>query len=593
MTNFIQHCAIAWRRGCALVLAIACAIALSGCSGAILKGNAAQVPQVVLSILSDPKTFNYVLSAESPNIFGLTYEGLVEENPLTGAIEPALAKSWEVSPDKLRIVFTLREGLKWSDGEPLTIDDVVFSYNKLFLNEEIPTNVRDSLRIGQSGRFPTVKKVDDRRVEFTFPEPFAPFLGATGLAILPAHALQQFVEDKNSEGKPVFLSQWGVDTPPDDIIVNGPYKLKTYATSQRVIFERNPYYWRKDEQGNSLPYIQEVVWEIVENQDTALLQFRSLGLDSISISPEYYSLLKREEKRGKFTIYNGGPAYGTSFILFNLNQGKRNGKPLISPIKSRWFNNVKFRQAVAYGINYQQTINNVFRGLGAPQKSPISVQSPFYDQGLKGYEYNPEKAKSLLKEAGFKYNPQGQLFDADGNRVRFILSTNAGNKTRESMMTQIVQDLAKIGIQVDSNSLAFNVVVDKLSNSLDWECILLGLTGGNEPNDGANVWFPEGNLHMFNQKPQPGQKPVEGWVASDWEKRIHQLYIQAAGEFDLAKRKALYAETQRIAEEYLPFIYLVNPFSLAAVRDRIQPIQYSALGGAFWNIDELKLTSEE
>jgi peptide/nickel transport system substrate-binding protein len=593
MTNILQRSASAWRRGLASILALACAIALLGCSPAMLKGKAARVPQVVLSILSDPKTFNYVLSAESPNIFGLTYQGLVEENPLTGETEPALAKSWEISPDKLRIVFTLREGLKWSDGQPLTVDDVVFSYNKLFLNEKIPTNVRDSLRIGQSGKFPTVKKLNEQRVEFIFPEPFAPFLGATGLAILPAHALQKSVEQKNSEGQPVFLNTWGVDTPADQIVVNGPYKLKSYATSQRVIFERNPYYWKKDAQGNPQPYIPEVVWEIVENQDTSLLQFRSGGLDSIAVSPEYFSLLKREEDRGKFTIYNGGSSYGTTYILFNLNQGKRDGKPLVDPIKSRWFNTVEFRQAVAYALDRQQTINNIFRGLGEPQKSPISVQSPFYDKSLKGYDYNPEKAKALLREAGFKYNEQGQLFDAEGNRVRFVLSTNAGNQTREAMMTQIVQDLAKIGIQVDPNPLAFNVVIDKLSNSLDWDCILLGLTGGNEPNDGANVWFPEGNLHMFNQKPQPGQKPIEGWKVSDWERKIHQLYIQAAGEFDLAKRKAIYAETQRIAEEYLPFIYLVNPFSLAAVRDRIQPIQYSALGGAFWNIDELKLTSED
>jgi peptide/nickel transport system substrate-binding protein len=590
MTNFLQNWVAAWQRGLALLLVFA--IALSGCSPAILQGKAEQVPQVVLSILSDPKTFNYVLSAESPNIFGLTYEGLVKENPLTGEVEPALAESWEVSPDNLRIIFTLREGLKWSDGKPLTVDDVIFSYNQLFLNEEIPTNVRDSLRIGQSGQFPTVKKLDERRVEFTFPEPFAPFLGATGLGILPAHALQEFVETKDSEGNPIFLSKWGVDTPLDEIIVNGPYKLKSYTTSQRVVFEKNPYYWRKDEQGNSLPYIQEVVWEIVENQDTALLQFRSGSLDYISVSPEYFSLLKREEERGKFTIYNGGSAYGTNFIIFNLNKGKRNGKPLVSPIKSRWFNNVKFRQAVAYAIDYEQMINNTFRGLGAPQKSPISTQSPFYDENLQGYEYNPQKAKALLKEAGFKYNEQGQLLDADGNRVRFSLSTNAGNKIRESIMAQISQDLARIGMQVDAEPLAFNVVVDKLSNSLDWDSVLLGLTGGNEPNDGANVWFPEGNLHMFNQKPQPGQKPIEGWEVSDWETEIYQLYIQAAGEFDPEKRKEIYAETQRIADEYLPFIYLVNPFSLAAVRDRIGPIEYSALGGAFWNIEELKVTSQ-
>ena len=137
--------------------------------------------------------------------------------------------------------------------------------------------------------------------------------------------------------------------------------------------------------------------------------------------------------------------------------------------------------------------------------------------------------------------------------------------------------------------MAFNVLVDKLSNSLDWECHLIGLTGGNEPNDGANVWFPDGNLHMFNQKPQAGGKPLEGRKVADWEKKIGQLYIQAAQEFDTEKRRQIYAETQKITEEYLPFIYLVNPYSLTAVRNKVQGIQYSALGGAFWNIEELKI----
>lgn len=143
----------------------------------------AKVPQLVQSILSDPKTFNYALSQESPNIFGLTFEGLVSENPITGEIEPALAESWKVSDDKLRIVFTLRPNLKWSDGQPLTVDDVIFTYNDIYFNEKIPTDARDVLRIGQSRQLPKVRKVGDRQVEFVTKEPFAPLLRTTGLVI--------------------------------------------------------------------------------------------------------------------------------------------------------------------------------------------------------------------------------------------------------------------------------------------------------------------------------------------------------------------------------------------------------------------------
>lgn len=559
---------------------------LSSCGFNPSQGNESRLIQ---SILSDPKTFNAVLSQESPNIFGLTYEGLVTENPLTGEIEPALAQSWTISEDKLSIIFTLKKDLKWSDGQPLTVDDVVFSYNQLYLNEEIPSNARDSLRIGQSRALPIVEKVDNLQVKFTISEPFAPFLESTGLSILPKHILEEKVTTKGKDGKPIFLSFWGVDTPPDKLIVNGAYKLKNYATSQRIIFTKNPYYWQKDKQNNSLPYIEEVVWEIVESTDTSILQFRSGSLDSIAVSPEYFSLLKREENRGDFTIHNGGAAYGITFMSFNLNQGSRNGKPLVDPIKSKWFNKINFRKAIAYGINRERMINNIYRGLGEEQNSPISVQSPFYDPTIIGYNYEPELAKKILLQEGFKYNEEGILLDAENNQVRFTLLTNAGNRIRESLGSQIKQDLSLIGITVDFTPIAFNVLVDKLSNSLDWDAHIIGFTGGNEPNGGANLWFPDGNLHLFNQKPQPGRPPIQGRKIADWEAKIGDLYIEGARELDLEKRKEIYAETQQLAREYLPLIYLVNPYSLAAVRNRIQAVEYSALGGAFWNLEKLKI----
>jgi peptide/nickel transport system substrate-binding protein len=580
---------VTWsRRGLAISLAAIATFTINGCNSASSELQARGVSQVVQAILSDPKTFNPVLSqdATSSSVGGTIFAGLVEENPITGEIEPALAKSWEFSEDKLRIVFTLREGLKWSDGHPLTADDVVFTYNQLYLNAEIPSSERDILRIGQTGALPTVQKMNDLQVQFTIPEPFAPFLANTGLSILPAHILRETLEKRDGQGKPIFFSTWSVDTPPEKIVASNAYKLSNYATSQRVVFERNPYYWKTDKQGERLPYIERVIWEIVESTDTSLLQFRSGSLDAVSITPDYFSLLKKEENRGNFTIYNGGPDYGTNFITFNLNQGRRNGKPLVDPIKSRWFNNLKFRQAVAYGIDRERMINNIYRGLGKPQNSPISVQSPYYYEGIKGYKYNPEKAKQLLQEAGFKYNPRQELLDADGNRVRFTLHTNAGNKIREAMGSQIREDLGKIGIKVDFSPLAFNVLTDRLDNSLDWECILLGLTGGNEPNSGANVWFPDGNLHMFNQ----GKPDLQGRKIADWEEEIGQLFIAGAKELNETKRKAIYAEIQRLTSEYVPFIYLVNPLALGAVRNKIQPIEYSALGGAFWNLDELKIT---
>ncbi|MGL4879684.1 MAG: ABC transporter substrate-binding protein, partial [Waterburya sp.] len=476
-------------------------IPITACNPNTLLANSDQPPKLIETILTDPKTFNPVIATEvTGSAFGsMLFEGLILENPITGKIEPALAESWTISDDNLEITYTLRPNLKWSDGHPLTAEDVEFTYNQLYLNPEIPTGMRDVLRIGQSGALPKITKLNDRQVKFTVPEPFAPFLGVTGASILPAHILRPTIEQKDKDGNLLFLSTWTVDTPPDKMIASGAYKFKSYSTAERVVFEANPYYWKKAETGEDLPHIKEVVWEIVESTDTSLIQFRSGSLDSMNVSPEYFSLLKKEEGKGNFTIYNGGEVYSMNFIMFNLNQGKINGKPVVNPIKSRWFNNLNFRQAVSYGIDRDRMINNIFRGLGKPQVSHIARQSPFYYDGLEGYPYNPEKAKQLLVEAGFKYNQQGQLFDQDDNRVSFALITNSGNKIREAMGNQIEEDLAKIGIKVNFKTINFNVLISKTDTTLDWDCILLGFSGGNEPNSAFNLWSPDGNVHMFNQ----------------------------------------------------------------------------------------------
>ncbi|CUR35071.1 putative periplasmic component of ABC-type transport system [Planktothrix tepida PCC 9214] len=579
---------IFWRRWLAILLFFITVIILNSCNPVHLKTKDSQL---VVSYLTDPKTFNPALVVELTHILPYTYEGLVKEND-QGKLEPCIAESWKFSKDYKKIVFLIRKGLKWSDGVPLTADDVVFTYNEIYKNPAIPSYAKDFLKMGKNRAFPTVRKLDDFRVEFTLPEPWFPFLRITKMEILPAHALREAVNTKNEEGQPKFLSTWGTDTAPEKIIVNGPYKIETYQPGERIIFRKNPYYWRKDLQGNRQPYIDRVIWNTVKNTDTALLQFRSGGLDFIDVHPDYFSLLKQEEKRGKFTIYNNGPSLGSTVIAFNLNKGSRNGKPLIDPIKSRWFNTLEFRQAVAYGIDRQQILNNVYRGLGELQNSPLSVNSPYYlseKAGLKVYEYNPQKAKELLLKAGFQYTKVGQLLDEQGNPVRFTLITDASNKVLQAMAVQVKQDLARIGISVDFNPVSLSLFLEKINFAFDWECTVLTTIVGIEPNEWANIWLPSGRWHFFNQQSPSAERSIMGREVAKWEQKIGDLYIQAAGEFDEEKRKALYGETQRISQNYLPFIYLVNPLSMLAVRNRIQGVKPSPYVGTYWNIYEMKL----
>ncbi|MEO1299677.1 MAG: ABC transporter substrate-binding protein, partial [Cyanobacteria bacterium J06636_16] len=275
-------------------------------------------------------------------------------------------------------------------------------------------------------------------------------------------------------------------------------------------------------------------------------------------------------------------------------QASRDGQPLVDPIKSRWFNSVAFRKAVSHAIDRTAIINNIYQGLGEPQTSPLPVQSPFYagpEEGIPTYDYDLAKTRSLLEAEGFQYNAENQLLDADGNRVRFSLITNSGNWVREAIGAQIKQDLAQIGMQVDFQPISFNALVTKLSDTLDWEAHIIGFTASLEPNGGAPIWLLNGSLHAFNQNALPGQTPLEGWEAAEWEQAVADIYLQAAQELDEAKRYELYRESQRLTQEYLPFIYLVNSLNLGAVRNTIQGVKYSGLVRPYdlWNVYELKI----
>ena len=581
-----------------LVRIILCCLLIltSGCSPTLLNSQSNNNSRLVLVSPSPPSTFNYAMSRSSYDFFRFIYKGLISENGLTGELEPALAESWVLSENKKRIIFTLRSELKWSDGKPLTADDVIFTYQDIYLNQKIPTIYRDFLRIGSSGAFPSVKKIDRRRVEFILPEPFAPFLRyIEKLKILPAHALRDTILSTDGDGKPLFLSTWNTNTQPQKIISNGPFKLANYIPSQRIILEKNPFYWRNDSAGNSLPYIDKLIIQIIPSTDNQLIRFRSGELDSIGVDPEAFQLLKREEERGKYKIYNRG-ALGYRFVGFNLNQAKNSeGKPLLNPIKSRWFNNLAFRQAVAYAINRQQINNTIYRGLGEIKHSALGVQSPYYlspEAGLKVYKYNPEKSKKILLDSGFQYNDANELLDENGNRVEFTILVKSEEKLRIDTAVKIQGDLSHIGIKANLQILNFNSVLKKLLYSRDWECYVgaFGITDADiEPNLLSLFWSSNGSFHQFNLGSKPGEPKIKNWQVSDWEKEIDRLFTAGYQTIDENKRREIYGEFQQIVAEQLPIFFLVNPLAIQAVRNHIDNFKSSAIGSAFWNIDELKI----
>jgi peptide/nickel transport system substrate-binding protein len=516
--------------------------------------------------VSDPSTFNPILaqSTTSTGPLASIFDGLVEANGKTTDIEPALAESWTVSPDGRTWRFVLRQGLQWSDGAPLTADDVLFTF-KVIYDKRIPNSAADVLTV--AGKPIAVKKIDARTVEFSTPQPFGPFLREIGNAsIIPQHKL----EVPYNAGQ--FNQTWGINTPAREIVGTGPYIMTQYQAAQRITYDRNPHYWKVDGHGQRLPYMDHIALTIVPNPNAQRLLFQDSQTDSYGLRPSEYSEFKRGEKTGGYTVYDGGPGFGSEFLVFN--QNPQAGMP---DYKLKWFQNTKFRQAVSFAVDRQAIINQVYAGHAVAEYGPESPADRFFfNPNVMQYPYSLDKAAQVLAEAGFKKGADGTLRDADGHPVQFVISTNADNPDRVAIGNIIRQDLAALGMQVTFAPEAFNTLVAKLESSYRWEAVVLGLTGGIEPADGQNVWLSSGTLHMwYPRQPKP---------ASDWEAQIDRYFTLAATTVDQNRRRDYYNQWQEIAAEQVPMIYTSIPYSFVAVRNLFGNIQFTAFGGAFWNL---------
>ncbi|MDI6794456.1 MAG: ABC transporter substrate-binding protein, partial [bacterium] len=590
-----------------LVLAAGCVI---GCTGG--KKKAPEVKPkgsyggtLVLSTISGPKSFNDIIAKETSTTgaIGYLFEGLTKTDGVTTEVVPCLAKSWEFSQDGLVWTFHLRNDVTWFDGEPFTADDVIFTYNDLVFNESIPASARDIFKI--DGQKPGIEKADDYTVVFTLSKPFVPLLRYLGQAILPEHVLRPAVE----EGR--FNSTWGVDTDPSKLIGTGPFKLIEFRQDERLVYERNPHYWKKDKEGNSLPYLERIVVQIVENQDVELINFESGELDIIGLRSKDYTHLKQKEKESNFTIYNCGPAFGTNFICFNQNPLK------VKSPKIDWFTDPGFRKAVAHAIDKETIINNVLNGLGYPQTAAMSKAAvAFFNPKVSTCEYDLDKAANILSEAGYKdRDGNGIIEDSQGNPIKFTLLTNAENTVRKDIGTIIQADLKKLGMDTTFSPIDFNNLVTRLDASYDWEAILIGLTGGVDPHGGKNVWESSGHLHLWNPRPhepnplsdeeKADKKKVSEWEEKKvayqkelavweekitaWEREVDDIFNQGVSEMDPEKRKALYNRWQEIVAEQLPLIYTVNDPAIYAVRNKFGNLKPTAYGGTLHNIEEIYL----
>ncbi len=538
--------------------------------------------RLIVATAGDPKTFNPITENESSSsdIIRFLYAGLMGFDWVTQKATPGLAASYKVAEDQKTWTFTLRKNLKWSDGQPLTVDDVVFTWNEIIFNPKVDNVTRDLFM--QDGKPFTVTKVDDFTVQIVTPQVYPPFLEfAGGIPILPKHKLAEAVKKGN------FTSSYGIDTPPAELVGSGPYKLKAFKSGELTLLERNPYFAQTDSKGQRQPYIDEVIYTTVPDMNAVSLRMLA-GEANVheNVRPDEYTRFKDAAAQGKFKLIDLGISLDKSFFWFNLNteNNPKTGKPHVAPHKLKWFREAKFRQAMALAVDRDSIIKGAYFGRGEAHFGFVSpANKKWYNPNTPKYPYDLAKAKALLKEIGFEdRNKDGILEDSAGNPLEFDMNTNAGNNLRERISVMLQEDLKRLGCKVNYQPIDFNALVDRINVSYDYECIFLGLGGGGlDPVASNNVVKSDGFTHFWF----PRQKKP----SFDWEARLDELMNLQATTLDEAKRKQYYDEVQVIMAREVPFIYLASQYNYAAVDNRLANLKPTVLSSwrATWNIEEI------
>jgi peptide/nickel transport system substrate-binding protein len=535
---------------------------------------------LVIAQGAEPKTLNPVTAsdARSREVIGRMMADLIHINRDSQKTEPSLAKSWTESHDGRVFTLKLRRGLRFSDGQPFDADDVLFSF-QVYLDEKIHSPQRDLLIVG--GKPIAVQKIDAYTVRFTLTEPYAAAERIfDSLAIMPRHLLEKaYREDR-------FAQVWNISTIPAEMAGLGPFRLKQYVPGQRIVLERNPYFWKIDQKKNRLPYLDEIVFLFAGNEDAQVIRFQAGDTDIMGrINAENYAVLSRDAQSRGYELFDLGPSLEYNFLLFNLNDVKAPAANKLAAQLS-WFSNLKFRQAVSLAIDRESIVKLVYAGRGKPLWGNVSPSNKLWmDQSLAHPARSVERARDLLKSAGFSWRNDGRLLDSQNRPVEFSIIASSSNNQRTKIATLIQDDLSQLGMDVHVTPLEFRALLDRVFQTFDYEAAVMGLGGGDaDPNPEMNVWLSSGSTHLWHLG--------ETKPATDWEAQIDQLMQKQMVELNYGKRKHIYDQVQEIIAANLPYIFLATPNILVGAKKNLQNFKPAVLEPTtVWNVEELYFRS--
>jgi peptide/nickel transport system substrate-binding protein len=569
-----------------LVVALAASVTAAGVGAQPLRTPMAQtgVPggRFVIGTISDARTFNPILSNEtsSTDVSDRLFTALTETDNLTRRNRPALATSWTVSRDGLTWTWRLRRGARFSDGHPITAADVLFSFAVAY-DSTLHPSIYDLL--SPYGRRMQVSAPDSYTVVTRLARPHALLVQSVGaLRILPRHVL----EPAWRAGR--FASAYGTGTAPESLVTSGPWRLKQHVPHEKTVLTRNPYWYGVDARGRRLPYLEELVFLVVPDQNTCSLKFEAGELDAIdNVKAEDYRRFERGQARGGYVVHRLGPALTSNFLWFNLNTVKRPGgrrpvgSPYADPVRHAWFSNRDFRRAVSMAVDRDAIIRSVYFGEGVKCWSILTPgYGAFYDPGVTAPDHDPAGARRLLARAGFRdRDGDGVLEDPRGHPVRFTLKTNAGS-VRVQMANFVRDDLAGVGIRCDVAAVDYNTLIVNMREDFEYDAILAGL-GAAVPPDPAmcsNFYRSSGATHFWNLRQVRPETAAEA--------RVDSLFGRLLLPGTVAERRSLASAMDRVLNEQCWLVWLPVMRIELPVRDRFGNLAPNLLPHrVLWNIE--------
>jgi peptide/nickel transport system substrate-binding protein len=500
---------------------------------------------------SEPRSFNRMASQALPTeLFTLlTQAKLVRINRSTGLLEPWLAERWSSSDDGLTHTFTLRENIKWSDGVPFSAADVLFSFEAVYQGGVLGSAVS----VGEKPL--TATSPDPRTIVVRYPAPLAPGVRLLdNLVILPKHKLEGALR----AGK--FNEAWPSSTPPGELAGLGPFVLARYEPGRNLVYDRNPHYWRTDDRGQALPYLDRIVVEIVPQQDAEIVRLQGGQTDAMqsSLRATDVTAFRRLSEEGKVQLLDLGVATESTHFFFNLRPEKWSADR-----RGAWLPRKEFRKAISHAVDREAFANTVFLGEAVPVHGPITPGNrDWFWPDVPRYQYSLDQARTLLEGIGLRNRDSDEwLEDEKGTEARFALEIFGGNAIIERTAEVLRDDLSKVGIAVDVVPLEANTVIEHVRTG-EYDAVLVAFQLTDlDPAISQDFWTSSGASHMW----YPSQKTP----ATDWEREIDALIHKQAVTPDPAERKKIFNEVQRIFSDQLPMLYFAAPRVYVALSPRV------------------------